>query len=161
MLLSKNSKANMLKVQEWVGRDKERIRVLFSLLKENDYRKNQRAAWVIGNMPGELIREHWKELLEAAENPSASDSVKRNTLRLLQSFLPEEELLGKVWEFAFHMAAKRDEPIAVRAFAFGTMENICRVFPELKTEMKELALQERPYTQKGLLNRIERVLKRN
>src|SRR5687768_6080103 len=102
-LLRENSKVDMLRVQEWVEQDEERLSVLFALLDEKEPRVKQRAAWVIGNLEAPQVEGYWEKLLVAAGEKNAPDGIKRNTLRLLQNFLPEEELLGKAWDLAFYM----------------------------------------------------------
>ena len=150
----------MEQVRQLVESDPAQLETLIHLFCHGHQRVTQRAAWVLGNLSPETLLPFWLRILERAKQPDAGDAVKRNVMRVLQHTDLPEDLQGVAWDLAFRLAETRSEAIAVRAFAFSVMERICIQMPELKGELIALAQQERPYTQKGLLNRIQKVQKR-
>lgn len=158
-LLRENSKKNMLRIQDEVKQNAALLEELIELFCHAPYRIQQRAAWVVGNLPEVLIKPYLNQIMDACANSPANDAVKRNTMRLLQFSDIPEDVAGTAWNLSFYLAEKRDEAIAIRAFAIGVLANLAGNFPELKGELIALLEQEMPYTQKGLLKRMSNTLK--
>ena len=86
-ILAEHSKANCNKIVKWVGNSQKRFAELFNLFLKSEYRVNQRAAWPLSycviDHP-ELISPHLAKLVKNLHKPGIHDSIKRNTVRLLQ-----------------------------------------------------------------------------
>ena len=158
-LLRENSKKNMIRIQDEIEANPERLIELVELFCHARYRIQQRSAWVVGSLSPNQLTPFLPQIIDACSSVEANDSTKRNTMRLLQFSKIPEELSGKVWDLSFELASRREESIAIRAFAIGVLHNLVKVYPELGNELRALLEQEAPYTSKGLLNRITNTLK--
>lgn len=149
----------MLRIQEAVETDPDKLNELMDLFCSAPYRVQQRAAWVAGSLPPKLTAPFLPRIIEVCRSFPSNDSVKRNSMRLLQFSKIPEELSGLAWDLSFKLASKREEAIAIRAFAIGVLHKLTKEYPELSDELIALLEQEAPYTKKGLLNRIQNTLK--
>lgn len=139
----------------------DKFNELLSLL-EPENPLSERAAWFMSYwVPvGKLSFKEWASLLDLLDHPRASDSLKRNIVRLLvEEKEVEEDISGRVWDCCFNLAGNRDESIAVRSFSFHVLQNMLKSYPELAGELLDLALMETDHASSGLRNRIEKVIK--
>src|SRR3982750_4822205 len=86
-ILAERSKAQTDRIIKWVGSDQARFDELFDLFLNDEYRVVQRAAWPLSYCAMShplLIKKHFAKLVKNMKKPGLGDSVKRNTVRLLQ-----------------------------------------------------------------------------
>ena len=105
-ILAEHSKAQTNKILKWVGSNQKRFDELFHLFLNDEYRVVQRAAWplsycVIDNP--QLIRKHFAKLVKSMKKPGLGDSVKRNTVRLLQHIEISHEIPWRYNEQLFRL----------------------------------------------------------
>jgi hypothetical protein len=105
-LLAERSKAQTTRIIKWIGSDQKRFDELFHLFLNDEYRVVQRAAWplsycVISNP--QLIRKHFAKLVKSMKKPGLGDSVKRNTVRLLQHIEISHEIPWRYNEQLFRL----------------------------------------------------------
>ncbi len=87
-ILKEHTKENCNTIVQWVGNDVLRFNQLFDLFLNDEYRVTQRAAWpmsycVIAHP--EFMKSNFGKLIKNLQKRNIHDSIKRNTVRLLQS----------------------------------------------------------------------------
>lgn len=159
-LLREHSKKQTIRIVDYVGDDKERFAELMNLFLTDVYRIGQRAAWPVsycGSAHPELITPYIKKMLKNLNNP-VHDSVKRNTVRVLQNFHIPKALQGLAVKQCMRLV-EGNEPIAIKVFSITLLGNIAKEHPELKHELKILIETQIPYASAGFLSRATKILK--
>lgn len=137
-LLAEHSKAQCLRVVNWVGGNQQRFDQLFSLFTGQEYRVIQRAAWPVSYCveahPG-LIKKHLGILIKRMQDPRVHVAVKRNSLRLLQFVDIPEKYQGELMNVCFDYITRINEAAAVKAFALTVLDNLSRLYPEIEQEL--------------------------
>lgn len=86
-ILREHSKKQKDKIVSYVGHDPKRFAELVHVFLKGPYRVTQRAAWplsyCIERYP-DLLKPHFRKILVQLGKKNIHDSVKRNTLRMLQ-----------------------------------------------------------------------------
>lgn len=144
-ILAEHSKANCDKIVQWVGTSQKRFDELFHLFLTSEYRINQRAAWPLSYCViahPHFITNHFSKLIKNLHTPGIHDSVKRNTLRLLQQIQIPKQFHGEIMDTCFRYLSSVDEQVAVKAFSLTILHNFSKEYPEIKNEMK-LIIEER------------------
>ena len=159
-LLREHSKKQTMRIVNYVGDDKERFAELINLFLKDGYRVGQRAAWSVsycGRAHPELITPYIKIMLKNLNNP-VHDSVKRNTVRVLQNFDIPKSLQGLAVKQCMRLV-EGNEPIAIKVFSITLLGNIAKQHPGLKHELKLLIETQIPFASTGFLSRANKVLK--
>jgi len=138
-ILKEHTKENCLKIVDWVGNNSSRFNKLFSLFLNDEYRVTQRAAWpmsycVIAH-PG-LMKNNFGKLINNLQKPEIHNSIKRNTVRLLQSVNFPEKYEGIIMDICFKYVASPDEAVAVKAFSLTILGKLAKKYPEIIPEIK-------------------------
>ena len=133
-----HSSAQRDKIIRYVDNNPKRINELVTVFLNGLYRITQRSAWplsyCIQHHP-ELIKPHLKKILQFAKKPGVHDSVKRNTMRLLQFIEVPKSAQGLVADLAFTFLQDTKGRIAIRVFAMTVLVNLSKTLPELKNEL--------------------------
>lgn len=144
-ILAEHSKANCDKIVKWVGHSQTRFDELFNLFLKSEYRVTQRAAWPLSycviNYP-QLIAKNFSKLVKNLHKPGIHDSIKRNTVRLLQHIDIPKKFQGEIMNICFDYISSNEEPVAVKAFSLSILQNLAEEYPEIKKEIK-LIIEER------------------
>ncbi|MEM8906884.1 MAG: hypothetical protein AAGD05_03475 [Bacteroidota bacterium] len=160
-LLEEHSKAQALKIADYVGQHPEYFETLLSLFLHENYRITQRAAWplvfVVEAQP-QLIKPHLRKVVENLQG-AVNVAVKRNTLRFLQLMDLPEDLLGLAAEICFAFLDDPQEAIAVRVFSMTVLYNICVKEPELGNELRMVIEDHLPHGSAGFKSRGKKILK--
>ena len=138
-LMKEHSKTQCNKIVKWVGSSQERFDRLFDIFLHDEYRAVQYAAWPISYTViahTELMKRHFSELLKNLRKPGIHDSVKRNSVRLLEQIEIPKRYQGEVMDICFHFIASSSEAIAVKAFSITVLENLAKIYPEILPELK-------------------------
>ena len=138
-ILAEHSKANCDRITKWIGDNQQRFDELFHLFLNDEYRVVQRAAWPLSYSViahPQLIKKHFTKLISNLKKPKLHDSVKRNTVRLLQYITIPEKFHGEVMNICFNYISDPQEKIAVKAFALTVLQNLSRQYPYIRKELK-------------------------
>lgn len=161
-LLKEHSKAQCNRIVEYIGTDKVKFKELVEVFITGPYRVTQRAAWPLSycaeNHP-ELIKPHLKKLILNLKRSGLHDSVKRNTVRLLQFVPIPKSLQGVAAQACFDFLKNKREPIAVRVFSMTVLANIAKEQPELKSELRIIIEDNMAYDSPGFVSRARKILK--
>jgi hypothetical protein len=138
-ILAEHSKANCNKIVNWIGDSQKRFDELFELFLNDEYRVAQRAAWPLSNSVinhPKLISKHYHRLLKNLSKPGIHDSVRRNTVRLLQDVDIPKKFHGRVMDICFHYISSPQTSVAVKCFSLVVLENLTQQYPEIKNEIR-------------------------
>lgn len=162
-LIENRSKANIIKIVDYVLADKSHVQKLVSLVFDKDDNVSFRASWATIHLfekDMKLIYPYLDRFVKHLSSYSITDSVKRNILRSLQFVTLPEELQGQAADICFKFLSSNDEPIATRAFSIKVLENLCTQHPDLISELTLTIEDLLPNASSGLKNRGEHTLKR-
>jgi hypothetical protein len=162
-LIKEHSAVNTRKVVDYVGTSAVRFKALVEVLMAGPYRVTQRAAWPLSYcVEGhpELIKPHFKTLLDMLKQPDTHVAVRRNIVRLLQFVEIPARYRGRVATVCFDLLQDRKEPIAVRVFAMTVLANLVVYEPELGKELTVIIEDNLPYGSPGFVSRGRKILKR-
>ena len=162
-ILKEHSKAQCLRIVDWIGDSQKRFNELFHLFLNDEPRVVQRAAWPLSYCAmehPELIRTNLPALVKNLHKPGIHPAVKRNSVRLLQEVPIPEDLHGEVMDTCFTYITSPDEPAAVKAFSLSILQNMLKTYPEIGSELK-LVIEERwDYETAAFRSRAKKVLKK-
>lgn len=161
-ILKEHSKAQCAKIVKWVGSDQQRFDELFGLFINDEYRVVQRAAWPVSYCViahPSLINKHWKNLIKNLGKPGIHDSVKRNSIRLMQDLDIPEKYHGEIMSICFQYLESPLEPLAVKCFSMTVLSNLAKQYPEIGPELKLIIEDQLPQQTAGFKSRAKKVLK--
>jgi|SRR6266496_576200 len=161
-ILAEHSKANCNAIVKWVGNSQKRFDELFNLFLNSEYRINQRAAWPLSycviDHPN-FISKHFSRLVKNLLKPGIHDSVKRNTVRLLQHIGIPKKFHGEIMDICFHYIGSPGEPVAIKAFSLSILQELSKDYPEIKNEIKLIIEEQWPYETAAFRTRAKKFLK--
>ena len=161
-ILKEHSKAQCTKIVNWVGSNQQRFDELFGLFLNDEYRVVQRAAWpvsycVIANPA--LITKNWKKLITNLKKPNLHDSVKRNSIRLMQDIEIPGKYHGEIMNTCFKYLESPTEALAVKVFSMTVLANLAKKYTEIIPELKLLIEDQLPHQTAGFKSRAKKILK--
>jgi hypothetical protein len=162
-ILKEHSKSQCNKIVQWVGDSKKRFEELFYLFLTGEYRVNQRAAWPVSYCViahPVFIKNNFGKLIKNLSKSNLHNSIKRNSIRLLQHVDIPEKYQGEVMNICFGYVASPTEPVAVKAFSLTVLGNLAKQYPEIMHEIKALIDQELPHQTVAFRSRAEKLLAR-
>lgn len=137
-LTNEHSKAQTLKIVNYVSNDKKKFNDLVNIFLKSDYRITQRAAWPLSNSAienPELIKPHFTNLINKLQKKNEHPAIARNILRIFQEITIPEKHHGVLIDICFSFITDLKYPVAVRAFAITVASHISVNYPELKKEL--------------------------
>lgn len=161
-ILQEHSKAQCTKIVNWVGSDEKRFDLLFDLFLHDEYRVVQRAAWPVSYCVMAypvFIKKHWKKLIINLKKPGIHNSVKRNSIRLMQDLEIPEKYHGEIMDICFKCLESPTEPLAVKVFSMTVLANLTKKYPAIIPELILLIEEQLPGQTAGFKSRAKRVFK--
>jgi hypothetical protein len=161
-ILKEHSKEQCNRIVDWVGNDKKKFNELFHLFLHSEYRTTQRAAWPLSYCAiahPHFMEHHYEELLENLKTPDLHNSIKRNTVRLLQSVDIPEKHEGAVMEICFKYLESPDEAVAIKAFSLSVLGKLAKKYPEIVAEIKLIIEEQLPYQTAAFKSRAKNFMK--
>lgn len=137
-ILAEASKANALKVVQWIGNDPERFRSILDIFLHDEYRLVQRASWIISTVAEQqpaLVKPHLKAMVDRMGDAGVPVAVKRNVVRILQFMPVPKKLQGPVMDYCFRFLENPQETVAVRVFSMTVLANLAQQYPDIKNEI--------------------------
>lgn len=160
-LLEEHSKIQAQKIAHYIGNDPDRFAELIDLFLHDTSRITQRAAWVLSHCADTypaLIEPHVEKLWKNLQKPQ-NDAVKRNTLRIFQTYRFPKSLQGIAATLCFDYLLDPNEAVAVRAHAMTIAYNIALEEPELLPELALIIEEMLPHGTAGIKSRGNKILK--
>ena len=161
-ILAEHSKTNCAKIVKWIGSNQQHFDELFYLFLNDEYRVVQRAAWPVSYCVKDhpqLIKKHFTKLIRNLKKPDLHDSVKRNTIRLLQYVTIPKKIHGDVMNICFRYISSPDEAVAIKAFSLTVLQNLAKQYPEIKNELKLIIEERWDYETAAFRSRAKKLLK--
>ncbi len=163
-ILKEHSKAQCTKIVQWVGNSQQRFNELFSLFLNDGYRVTQRAAWPVSYCVADhpvFIKTNFSKLLKNLQKPNLHDSIKRNSIRLLQHVHIPEKYQGEVMNICFQYVENPAEAVAIKAFSLTVLGNLAKKYPEILPEVKLLIEDQLPHQTAAFKSRAKVFLKQS
>jgi hypothetical protein len=133
------STATIKKIAKLVCEQKAKLNELLSIFLGGEKKIAHRAAWalqhVAENKP-ELIVPHFKDLLKKLAIPNQHTSIYRSIFKCFQESEIPEKYVAQIFDASLIFMMSEIQEAAVRAYAITTASNICKTYPELKSELK-------------------------
>ena len=161
-ILKEHSKEQCNKIVNWVGSDKKKFNALFQLFLHSEYRVTQRAAWPLNYCViahPHFMEHNYEELLVNLNKPNLHDSIKRNTVRLLQAVNIPEKNEGVVMEICFKYLESPDEAVAIKAFSLSVLGRLAKKYPEIVPEIKLIIEEQLPHQSAAFKSRAKNFMK--
>lgn len=160
-ILKEHSKEKALEIMQYIGNDPERIAEMMELfLHDENYRVNQRIAWVVGHVaeryPSMFIP-YLPAMIKNLDHPSHDAGI-RNTVRIWQDIDIPEPLMGEIADRCFTYLTSPQAPIAVRVFSMTVLFNITKTWPELGHELVQIIEEHLPYGSAGFKSRGKKII---
>jgi len=160
-LLADRSKANIVRIAQYIGDDAKRFSTLVDLFLNDKWRINQRAIWVMvycAEAHPKLIYPHLKALLENLQKPDAHNAARRNTTKILSVIDIPKKYQGQALDICFKFLLDMQEQIAVKIFSMQVVYNISINEPDLLQELAVVIEDQLPYGSAGFKARGKRIL---
>ena len=161
-ILKEHSKKQCNKIVQWVDSNQERFNELFHLFLTDEYRITQRAAWPLSYCAiahPKLMKANFEKLLNNLKKPNLHDSIKRNTVRLLEAVDIPPKYEGAVMEICFVYLESQHEPVAVKAFSISILGKLAKKYPEIIPEIKLLIEEQLPHQTAAFKSRANQFTK--
>ncbi|MDQ2863917.1 MAG: hypothetical protein M3R50_09770 [Bacteroidota bacterium] len=147
-ILKEHSRKQCDKIVSWVREDAGKFNELFNLFLDGEYRITQRAAWPLSYCviahPA-LMKNNFEKFIANLKKPGLHDSIKRNSVRLLQSVDIPQEYEGDVMETCFRYLESANEAVAIKAFSLTVLGTLSKKYPEIIPEIKLLIEDQLPH----------------
>lgn len=140
-LLAEHSKAQRIRIVDYIGNNPERFASLMQLFLRGPYRVTQRAAWPVSyciEYYPELIRPWYPKLFKKLEEPNTHIAVKRNILRAFQFVTIPKRHQGRVMNLCFDAIVDPQAAIAVKAFSLSILQNLVKEYPDIAGELQTI-----------------------
>jgi hypothetical protein len=160
-ILTEHTKINCQKIVSWVGDDIKKFNELFALCLQSEYRITQRAAWPMSHCAidhPEFMKHNFDKLVENLKKPGIHNSIKRNSLRLLQAIDIPDKYDGDIMEICFRFVEVPEEAVAIKAFSLTILGKLAKKYPEIISEIKLLIEDQLPYQTTGFKGRAKKLL---
>jgi hypothetical protein len=160
-LLEEHSKAQSMRIVNYIGADARKFKVLMLLFLGKEYRIIQRASWVLSlcaEANPHLLDSWMKPIIYNLRRKDLHDAVRRNTLRVLQFCEIPRALQGTLTNICFGFLSDPEETIAVKVFSMTVLKNICRREPGLKNELKLVIESQLEHAGPAYLSRARKTL---
>lgn len=161
-ILKEHSKEQCNKIVQWVGNNEERFNELFHLFITGEYRVAQRAAWPLSNSAiahPEFMKGNFGKLLSNLKKANLHNSIKRNTVRLLDAIEIPVKYEGRIMEICFTYLESPGEAVAVKAFSIGILGKLAKKYPEIIPEIKLMIEEQLPHQSAAFKSRSKAFMK--
>ena len=162
IILEEHSKKQCTKIAEWVGNNQEKFDELFHLFLNGEYRITQRAAWPLSYCVIKypcLMNNNYEKLINNLKRSNLHDSIKRNTVRLLQAVDIPVKYEGAVMEICFKYLESPNEAVAIKAFSITVLGKLAKKYPEIIPEIKLIIEEQLPHQSAAFKSRAKLFIK--
>lgn len=159
-LLKEHSLVQATKISVWAVESKANLKQLMQAFFGKDKILVQRASWAASkayDLQPALFETYLLQLITCLEKP-IHGSVRRNSLRMMQSMQIPEEYQSKLIDILFELLSDPKEESAVKAFAMTVAYNVVKLYPELGQELKIIIEDQLPYATPSFKSRAKRII---
>jgi hypothetical protein len=161
-LLLEHTKKNCNLIVDWIGNNASRFDELMDLFLNDEYRVSQRASWPLNycaEAHPHLVDPYLEKILNNLERDGIQNTVKRNSIRLLQFVPLPKKLEGRIMEICFRLLENPREAVAIKAFSLEILAILAKQYPEIIAEIKLLIEDQLPHQTAGFKSKAKRFTK--
>jgi hypothetical protein len=161
-LLKEHSLAQTIKISLWAAQSKANLRQLMQAFFGKDKIPVQRASWAaskVYELKPEWFDIYLPKLITSLEKP-IHGSVRRNSLRIMQTMQIPEEYQSQLIDQLFKLLSDPKEESAVKAFGMTVAYNVVKQYPELGQELKIIIEDQLPYATPSFKSRANKISKK-
>lgn len=162
-LAAGQSKSSCEKIVRWIGNDQKRFDELVALFLQGDFTTAQRAGWPLSEIVELyplLVQKHLGGIIYKVKQAGNHEAVKRNTVRLLQYIEIPEEFHGEIMDLCFNYIMSPTEKPAVKAFSLTILQNLAKIYPDIKHELKTVIEERWDFETAAFHSRARKILNR-
>ncbi|MBN4072831.1 hypothetical protein JYT74_02200 [Crocinitomix catalasitica] len=162
-LMTENSKRNWNILITEIVKNPGQMTSLMKLYFNEEYHRSMRSSQVVSQLFAhrpDLIEPYLIQMANYLDDDPPT-AIKRSVMRIYQWTEIDEEVEGKLFDYAIKYMRSKDEPIAIKAFSMTVARRICERYPELAPEAIapiEILVEENYST--GTVNRGKKELKK-
>ena len=159
-LLKEHSLVQATKISSWALESKSNLKQLMQAFFGKEKISVQRASWAASkayDVKPEWFDVYLPQLITCLEKP-IHGSVRRNSLRMMQTMQIPEEYQSKLIDTLFGLLSDPKEESAVKAFAMTVAYNLVKQYPELGQELKIIIEDQLPYATPSFKSRAKRII---
>jgi hypothetical protein len=145
------SKANTIKIIEYIGDDVTRFKALISLFFGKDKILIQRSAWPLSYVAiqnPQLIKPYFGKFVKILNEEGNHSAINRNLLKIMEEVEIPQKYQSQLFDTCVKIITNPTNPIACIAFAITVAAKICKPYMELSNEfiivLKHLQTYEQP-----------------
>jgi len=160
-LLKEHSLIQATKISQWAVESKSNLKQLMHAFFGKEKRMVQHASWAASKayeLKPEWFESYIPQLISSLEKP-IHGSVRRNSLRIMQTMNIPEALEGELIDILFTLLMDTKTESAVKAFGMSVASNIAQKHPELKNELKIIIEDQLPYATPSFKSRAKKIIK--
>jgi hypothetical protein len=161
-LLQEHSKRQCIRIADNAMLTKSNFKKLVDVYLAGPYRVTQRAAWPIGvcvERDPQIILPYFTRIINFLETENIHDSVRRNTLRLLQFVEIPKRFHGQILDVCLKYLNDPTEPVAIHVFAMTVVAKLSLQHPEIRNELAIIIEDKMPYGSAAFRSRGSKILK--
>ncbi len=174
-ILEEHSKAQTMRIVQWVGHDADRLRILMEIFLNDppskplppgrgyQYIFTQRSAWAVryvAEKAPEIMQPWLDRLVQNLNHSPLHDAIVRNTLNVFEHLDFPAKFDESLTDICFQRLADPKEAIAIRCASMTILERICTRIPELKPELKLILEDQLEHGSAGFKSRAKKLLSR-
>lgn len=157
------SKANTLKIIEYVGNNSIRFKELITLFFGKDTLFIQRSAWPLSYIAiqnPQLIKLYFGKFVKLLNQEGNHSAVNRNLLKIMEEVEIPQKYQSQLFDSCIKIITNPTQPIACIAFAITVAAKICKPYKELSNEFISVLKHLQTYQQApAILVRIKSAFK--
>lgn len=159
-LLKEHSLIHAQQISAWAVESKANLKELMAAFFSKEKLIAQRASWAAGKAyelkPG-WFKAYIPALIGCLDKP-IHGSVRRNSLRILQTLEVPEACSGKLIDVLFQLLTDAKTESAVKAFGMSVAFNIVQHYPELRQELKIIIEDQLPFATPSFKSRAKKII---
>jgi hypothetical protein len=162
-LLKEHSLENAETIAWYIFDHQTEFEHLMELFWEGNNTITQRASWVIiicTEWKPKMVKPFVEKMILKLKKGKLPDSIKRNTVRILEHFPIPAHMDGEITEICFNYLNNPSEAIAIKAFSMTILERIIVKYPELTSELIAAIEKGMDFSSPGYKNRGAKALAR-
>ncbi|WP_018341709.1 hypothetical protein [Cytophaga aurantiaca] len=161
-LLKEHSLVQTKKISYWAAESKTNLKQLMQYFIGKDKILVQRASWAaskVYELKPEWFDVYIPQLIACLEKP-IHGSVRRNSLRIMQTMQIPDEYQSSLIDRLFILLSDPKEESAVKAFGMTVAYNVIKRYPELGNELKIIIEDQLPYATPSFKSRANKIIKK-
>ncbi|MEO6283640.1 MAG: hypothetical protein ABIN80_02685 [Dyadobacter sp.] len=158
----RHSKLIAMRIATYACTSDAAFKELMHCFLSDDFRLAQRAAYSVSigsKQKPAAIQPYIGVLVSQLKRTGIHDAVIRNSARVLEDISIPEEFHGELMDACFALVQNRQTAIAIRAFSLTILFNLCKIYPEIKNELRVIIEESMEFETPAFRSRGKKILK--